>query len=553
MATIEVMITLRLKLLLCSLTAILLTACVTNRSTTRVVSLHEEYDIVMEHPYHRDCPYYGLSSHYYDGGSLVAEGVKWTSQQYLKYNVSDSVLLDSLTLKVRPNIRIDGYCFLDKDTVLVAANPSYERDLHDGILIVVDRKQHIIDSISLYDLPVKTSLRPDITDPERMFVSYFVFPLVCRYDKIVVPMVHWGHSFPGLANDSVIGIIDRKTKQASKLPIAPPAAPDGHYWGYFYNYPRGIEVEDNLFVFFGSSPKMYRYNMKTGHIDTCSVPFETIDDIQPYKVSENNTQYDPYRSQFEELFHDPQHKRLFWTAKVKCDTDDGPFATQYVNYVYSFAVMDENMRKIGEGVLPEGYSNEIIPYKEGFLLFKRNQPKLTYTYFTYSISKEKGASLNKQIKERREKYNRDYPKLPKNEAFANYTRKIVGEKHTLFKKYVIIPATSCPSCVPAYAQLLKKNRPSFAKNKTAVIFINNNPSQIDEFFESIEENRDANELRLNKIPVYLDTTNEYRYYFNEWINLRCIELDSDKRTIILDKIVNPSNIMDLDDFLKDEE
>ena len=144
-------------------------------------------------------------------------------------------------------------------------------------------------------------------------------------------------------------------------------------------------------------------------------------------------------------------------------------------------------------------------------------------------------------------------KLPKNEAFANYTRKIVGEKHTLFKKYVIIPATSCPSCVPAYAQLLKKNRSAFAKNKTAVIFINNNPSQIDEFFESIEENRDANELRLNKIPVYLDTTNEYRYYFNEWINLRCIELDSDTGTIIFDKIVNPSNIMDLDKFLTNED
>ena len=139
--------------------------------------------------------------------------------------------------------------------------------------------------------------------------------------------------------------------------------------------------------------------------------------------------------------------------------------------------------------------------------------------------------------------------MPKNEAFANYTRKIVGEKHTLFKKYVIIPATSCPSCVPAYAQLLKKNRSTFAKNKTAVIFINNNPSQIDEFFESIEENRDANELRLNKIPVYLDTTNEYRYYFNEWINLRCIELDSNTGAILFDKIVNPSNLMDLDDFL----
>lgn len=51
----------------------------------------------------------------------------------------------------------------------------------------------------------------------------------------------------------------------------------------------------------------------------------------------------------------------------------------------------------------------------------------------------------------------------------------------------------------------------------------------------------------------MDTTNEYRYYFNEWVNLRCIELDSDTGAILFDKIVNPSNLMDLDDFLKDED
>lgn len=150
MATIEVRITHRLKLLLYSLAAVFLTACVTNRNTARVVSLHEEYDIVMEHAYHRDCPYYGLSSHYYDGGCLVAEGVKWTSQQYLKYNVSDSVLLDSVSLMVRPNIRIDGYCFLDKNTVLVAANPSYERDLHDGIFIVLSKIPVYLDTTNEY-------------------------------------------------------------------------------------------------------------------------------------------------------------------------------------------------------------------------------------------------------------------------------------------------------------------------------------------------------------------------------------------------------------------
>ena len=37
-----------LKSLLCFLSALFLTTCVTNRNTARVVSLHEEYDIVME-------------------------------------------------------------------------------------------------------------------------------------------------------------------------------------------------------------------------------------------------------------------------------------------------------------------------------------------------------------------------------------------------------------------------------------------------------------------------------------------------------------------------
>ena len=143
--------------------------------------------------------------------------------------------------------------------------------------------------------------------------------------------------------------------------------------------------------------------------------------------------------------------------------------------------------------------------------------------------------------------------MPKGKAFSNYIRKIIGARYAYFERFVIIPAASCPSCVPAYQQLLKKNRSSFLKNKTAVILINNNPSQINEFFEALEETRDANELKINKIPVYCDTTNEYRYYFNEWINLRCIELDSNKENILFDKIVNPSNLMDLDDFLRKED
>ena len=54
------------------------------KDRTAVVSLKEEYDIVIDHAYNRDCPYYGLSSHYFDGEHLVAEEIKWTSQQYLK-------------------------------------------------------------------------------------------------------------------------------------------------------------------------------------------------------------------------------------------------------------------------------------------------------------------------------------------------------------------------------------------------------------------------------------------------------------------------------------
>lgn len=541
-----------IKVLLYSLLTVLFSSCLTNKENTHVVLLHEEYDIVIDHSYNRNCPYYGLSSHYYDNDCLVAEGIKWTSQQYFKYNVSDSVLLDSVSLKVRPNIQIDDCYFLDKDTILIVANPSYERDLHDGIILLVDRNRNIIDSIGLYDFPVKSSCRLNMTDPERMFVSYYLFPLVCKHDKIVVPMVHWGHYFPGLSNDSVVGVINIRTKQTNKLPIAPPIASDGYYWGYFYTYPRGLDVGDNLYIFFGASPRLYKYNMKTDDVVARSIPFETIEDIRPYKIPEENPQFDPYRSQYEDLFYDSHRKLLYWTAKIKCDTTDGPYATQYVNYIYSFAILDENMHKIGEGVLPEGYSHEIIPYKEGFLLFKRNQPRLTYTYFTYSISNGSGKILKEQIKNRRENYNNDYPKLSKDKAFTNYIRKIVGEKYTFFKRFVIIPATSCPTCIPVYEQLLKNNKSTFLINKTAVILINNDTSQISDFLESIEENKESNELKVNKIPVYCDTTNEYRYYFNEWVNLRCIELDSNKRNIIFDKTINPSSLMEFDIFLKQD-
>ncbi len=529
---------------------LVITSCRSFDKTTDLIVLNKEYDIVLDKNDERGSPFFGLSIDYFDENErMFSCGLRWPSFQYVLYNVSDSILLDSVDFKLNPQTNIQAFRFLSQDTILLALNPSYERNFHDGILLVVDRNKNILDTIPLDAFPVKTHNNPDIKDPERLFVTFTKFPLVCKYDKIVIPMQHWGNMFPGLPNDSLLGVVNLRTKQCHKLPIGQTPAPPNYYWGLYYKYPCGVEAGDNVYVFFGSEPKLYKYNMRTEHISTQSISFHTIDTIQPYSLKEDDDQMDPYRSQYEKIFYDSTNHLLYWTAKIKCDTIDGPFAIQPSNFIYSFVIIDEDMKKIGEGILPEGYSSRIIPHKKGFLLYKRNQPTLTYTYFTYRIEKGQKENLFNQVRERRARYNKAYPKLSKSEAFVQYLKKILGADFINHRKFVVIPASSCPACVPIYAQTLKQYKRQVLDNKTAIILINDDLSQIKDFYTLTGTDFNSSTPKINQLPIFCDTTNEYRIYFRNWINLRCMELDSSKQNIVFDLIINPSNLNDLEVFI----
>ena len=527
-----------------------ITSCKTIDNTTNIIILNEEYDIVINQTDKRGSPFFGLPFDHFDNDKrMYSEGVRWPSFQYVRYNVSDSILLDSVDFKIRPQTNVQAYRFLSKDTILLALNPSYERNYHDGILLLINRNKEILDTINLDAFPVKTPRHPDLEDPERMFVTYTKFPLIYKHDKILVPMEHWGNMFPGLPNDSVIGVVNTKTRECYKLPIGQTPAPQNYYWGLFYKYPCGVEAGDNVYIFFGSEPVLYKYNLISDNISTAKVPFLTIDSIPPYSIKEDDDQMDPYRSQYEKITFDSSNHLLYWTAKVKCDTSDGPFSIQPINFINSFVVLDEQMNKLGEGVLPEGYSSCIIPYKKGFLLYKRNQPSITYTYFTYKIVKGKKEDLLKQISERRAKYNKKYPKLSNDEAFVYYLKKIMGFEFDGHQRFVIIPASSCPACVPAYAQTLQKYRHELWKNKVAIILINDDIAQIKDFYNMAGASYNNSETTIKQLPIFCDTTNEYRTYFRNWINLRCMELDSSCKSICFDQVINPSNLSDLETFI----
>ena len=80
----------------------------------------------------------------------------------------------------------------------------------------------------------------------------------------------------------------------------------------------------------------------------------------------------------------------------------------------------------------------------------------------------------------------------------------------------------------------------------AVIIINEDTSTITDFCNEVDGLLMASGATpsLNKIPIYSDTNNTFYNFFEYWINIRIIRFD-DKGSLILDEIINPS---DMDKF-----
>lgn len=541
-----------LSLVLWITTLLFVVSCSTNHNMGNVI-LFMEYDIATSHSRTDPTPGFMLQIQADSRNHLISRGIRHSSNQCIIYDLTDGKVIDSIDLNTKPYMEVYDAVIVGKDSILIALNAVYDNDFHDESILLIDRNKNILDTFDLSSLPVRTRNNIMEDNSTRHYVSYAECPLLHHSQHFFIPILAWSDT--GISSQSLIRMMSYAPghkNMSNELPISFPKVPKGFYWPSYYRSPHGTSSEDVIYFFFSNSPVLFCYNPEKSKLSREIVSFQTIGDILPYRIGETAKPFDAYRSRYENIVYDPTHQLLYMTAKIACDSSDGPLSIQRENAIYSFVILDKKMRKIGEGIIPDGHLPYIIPYKKGFLLSKKNTPQTTYIYYTYSFDNRNKNYLRDLINTRRAEYNKASPKLTKKEAVSSYLKRIIGENISAYSSFLLLSESACPHCTPQVSKILLRNKYNILTNEVAIVMINTDTRSINDFCKSIDGIILTPQQKLtisDKIPIYCDTNNSFHSYFEYWVNYRYISFDKNGE-IITDTIINPSSINDLNDLLQ---
>jgi hypothetical protein len=515
-----------------------------------VLHFHKQYDIVLDldNPPKNICYQYRLWED--STGDIIFKTISGTNLNLYTINLSQNKIIDSICLKTtRHKQMIDNFLQISKDTILTAFNTSYTGGYHNWALSMITRHGETPKYYSLHKFPVRMypdSIEIDIKNLH--YVNYRYFSLVSRRNKIFVPLLRWNHQSDH-SRDHLIGVLPADTSlPVGYLPVFLPKLSKGYSWGAEQTMPHGTwDGKDVFYTFFSGYPFLFKYNILLQELTKIPVHFNSIDTFIPYKKNETDIMDDPYHSALKSLIIDEKNHRLWLSARVGCKKNDSPSCAQFFNFVYSVLMLDTLGNIMGEGVIPKGYFPNMIPYKDGYLMFKLQEKKITFTYFTYSASKESSTVLQDDINSRRAQLNQQNARLPLNKAIRAYLNEAMGKDNSKrYQKFIIIPETSCFACQPLYANMIKTYTPQILQKNIAVV-LQFSPESAKQFIEiiNLEDDTTWNES-TNSLQIYKDTLQLQEDYFDPWINMHYIEFDN-KDKIITQRQVNPN---DIENFIK---
>ncbi|MDR0363593.1 MAG: hypothetical protein LBH92_01000 [Bacteroidales bacterium] len=508
-------------------------------SHEEVIVLIPEYEIEFDTP--KKMSTWSSRLYVLPNGDTCFASIDQINRKLNFLSLSSKKIVDSIDLDFHKKQLIEDFYIISPDSILLAFMPSYLGNLHDRALVMINREKKIIDTFFLDGLPVKTKAHFDTL--HNYVTDYKDFPLI-HQDDVVYTSLKYDERINYCDGHASLGFIDHRNHDAySEIPIYFPCYGDHDFYTYRFRPLRGcFDGKENLYAAFGHTPTLYKYNIATKELTQTYIPFITIDSIAPYFYTDKQSTYsipgyDHYKGEYMNMKYDPFNEIIIWYARVAADSTDSPLCKDHT--IYTFALLDKDMNKIGEGVMPEGYYRSLKPYNGGFLANNNfaDGDKLILTFFNYKIEKKPSGYLASLIKERKDKYNEGYEHADIDVSLLRYANNITESKG--FSKFLLVPLEmSCETCLPAYAKIIKESLPSMKKNNDlAIVLIASEQKKADDFMKIIFD--DAAVDNDAKAFFYTDLTRRYLHYVDLWINPQYIEANKE---IVYKKIINPGDM-----------
>lgn len=455
--------------------------------------------------------------------------------------IGNESIIDSIDINFYKYQYIQDYYILNNDSIFLAFNTVYFGLKHDKCIILTNRNKDILDSASFKGAQVPLT-NQSVPDSILSYSDYTYFPL--KYFQK-------GYLFASLAPYYHKRYCDTiKTKKLYQVTGKVTIGNKSNFLPYdlYYECPKSetrypndfdylrgeFDNNNRLYCRFGQSSYINCYNLNDNKLvykkeikslfvsEINSVPIDKIDSLENLFPGYFNIAFNEYNKLFYQLVKLPI-------------TETAPPSIKN-NSLFSIIVFNMEGDKIGEAILPYGYSKPISAYKNGFLAYNqlesKKQNKIIVRYFELG---EKVKNLKNPMEYLQEKENGSIVNGKFGfEAYLNNFQN-VSSNDTI----ILVPLNrSCHSCIDKLGEFLENNK--LGVKNIPIILIANNKNVIDEYMRkfNLEERKD--------LFILHDNTNIQSMYIQNWANPKMVIRSEG----VSERIFSPSDMKELFELLK---
>ncbi len=394
-----------------------------------------------------------------------------------------------------------GYKYFSRDSILILNNASYKDNFHDSTFFWANDKGEVWKYLSLKDLPVKSIENPEYinNDLAAGWVTSFSSPVLIG-DKLVIHlwrnMKFFGDPFFG--NDlPIVGIMNLKTGENTSPPIVYPDFEIGktflgRYNGVFFT--TQTDSKNAFLVSFKHTPKILKYNIDGGRIDTFALKSSVFDTIFSFpdeksipKGYDTNMphptyyalQYNPHTKQYFRLIRNPKG---------------------YKNDEFSVQIADSNLNLIAEGFMPEPKLGTVY-FSDDYIIQTVKATDTSYVRIEFYKMTFRPGTNQELITAIKTKQTKGKPQVP--QTVTKYIKENVKPNAENYTVVFQITGFTCGGVTEFLLDFFSQSNAKFKENEVLLVLDTQDP-------KTIRERLTANNLQQETNPnIIIDSLSTY--------------------------------------------
>ncbi|MBN2662479.1 MAG: hypothetical protein JXR68_02415 [Bacteroidales bacterium] len=471
----------------------------------------------------------------YEKDSLLMLFLYTKSSNIAVYNFTEKELVAQVPLQ--KNKQLHSFYVKNFDSIFVFYNSFFYHGYSDSLFQLIDIEGNVKEIYPLNntffktetnDISIFDSYYPHVIFHKIVFLKNTLYFLVSKYNQYSL-----GDSLSRSSELPPVGSINIDNKNFTPINFNFVFPHENQFYPQSFNHYFITNALNGDVLFYTKySNIIQKFDISKKTISSYLLKSEILDTIPPEEDERNCNQinYIQNKGSFNTIYFDKFLNLYFRTILLPKKTFKNDL----------FIVADSNFKKIGEGIIPSGYSSNMLFYNDYVILWDKAKTYATEgkIYFTKFKIQQKLFNKDSILKTISISDALDTLKcsIPSNDTATIAIRPFL-DSYIIKESFcvLIVPFMySCPSCKDYAVNFYSLNKDVFYNSNVFLLFDSQNVSGLKSYTNSFN-------LRLENKNILLDSLGLYsNYIVNGYFNPRVVVVC--KNIVVYDKTYKPDEM-----------